>query len=347
MKSYAMGVLVGGFLFSTCYYTVQVFQSQANNPAELPQQNDRDRFSTEDTLPKTETSRAVRADSTVGSPKLETRNTMRSDSTVLIPKTKTNKGMRSDSADGIPQIETGKRMRSDSTVGNVSNSISCPPSNKTVLQRKEIARLDCRKRLPQAIGIGVEKCGTGALAFFLRGHPAIAHAIPLELYYWNHHKDKDLEYYRNQMPVSSKYQVTLEKTPSYIFEKDMPIRIKAVMPKTKFILIIRDPVVRAVSDYLHLQKVGWPEFFHPRTAKPGQEPLCYLNTTFEGSVITPKGKVNAQNAILAHSVYVTYLQRWLEVFPRKQFMIIDGDEFVEDPLPILKEVRVSKRIDNS
>ncbi|XP_072180127.1 heparan sulfate glucosamine 3-O-sulfotransferase 1-like [Diadema setosum] len=198
--------------------------------------------------------------------------------------------------------------------------------------------LDCKKRLPQAIGIGVEKCGTSALSFFLNSHPNLIHSVPQEIYYWNKHQNESLDWYRDQMPVSSKHEVTMEKTPSYIFDVSAPTRIKAVMPDTKFIVIIRDPVVRAVSDYLHLLTIAWPEFFIPRVAPPGQEALCYLNTTFEGSVIRPNGEVNSDNAILVHGAYVIYFREWLKVFPRKQFLVIDGDAFIKNPLPALQQM---------
>ncbi|XP_054771782.2 heparan sulfate glucosamine 3-O-sulfotransferase 5-like [Lytechinus pictus] len=214
----------------------------------------------------------------------------------------------------------------------------CPQELDSTIGPGILAKLDCRKRLPQVIGIGVEKCGTGAMAFFLTSHPSIAHSTPQEIYFWNKNKDKDLEWYRDQMPVSTKYQVTIEKTPSYIFEKDAPERIKASMPDTKFMLLIRDPIVRAVSDYLHLQNLGLPELFSPRIVPLGYDPLSYCNTTFEGSVIKPNGEVNTDNGILAHSAYVLYLRRWMKLFPRDQFLIIDGDEFAKNPLPGLKQV---------
>ncbi|XP_030837631.1 heparan sulfate glucosamine 3-O-sulfotransferase 5-like [Strongylocentrotus purpuratus] len=216
-------------------------------------------------------------------------------------------------------------------------TMQCPMKDSAI-DPSILAQLDCKKRLPHVIGIGMEKCGTGALSFFLASHPSLVHSVPQEIYYWNKNKEKSLEWYRDQMPISSKHQVTMEKTPSYIFEKDTPARIKALMPETKFIVMIRDPIVRAVSDYLHLQNIGLPEYFKPRIVPPGYEPLCYVNTTFEGSVIKPNGEVNTDNAILSHSAYVLYLRKWIELFPRHQFLVIDGDEFVKNPLPVLQQV---------
>ncbi|XP_072180130.1 heparan sulfate glucosamine 3-O-sulfotransferase 1-like [Diadema setosum] len=239
-------------------------------------------------------------------------------------------------AEEMSFINISTRTRQKNQLSAVAAVRSCRHYKEQV--DEAVADLDCKKRLPQAIGIGVEKCGTSALSFFLNSHPNLVHSAPQEIYYWNKRQNESLDWYRDQMPVSSKYEVTMEKTPSYIFDVSAPSKIKAVMPDTKFIVIIRDPVVRAVSDYLHLLHIGWPEFFIPRVAPPGQEALCYLNTTFEGSVVRPNGEVNSDNAILVHGAYVIYLREWLKVFPRNQFLMIDGDAFIKNPLPALQEM---------
>ncbi|XP_071477549.1 heparan sulfate glucosamine 3-O-sulfotransferase 1-like [Diadema antillarum] len=224
-----------------------------------------------------------------------------------------------------------------------------PGGNRSVLSKCETCiqegkddmvavDLEFKRRLPKVIGIGVKKCGTSALSFFLEDHPFLVHSKPQEVFYWNKHKNESLDWYRDKMPFSFRHEITMEKTPSYIFDLTIPTRIKAVMPDTKFIVIIRDPVVRAVSDYLHLQGIGWPEFFKPRVAAPGKEPFCYLNTTFEGSVVWPNGEVNSDNAILVNGAYVIYLREWLTVFPRKHFLVIDGDAFIKNPLPTLQKI---------
>lgn len=51
------------------------------------------------------------------------------------------------------------------------------------------------------------------------------------------------------MPESSEHQVTIEKTPSYFVTKETPERIKKMNNKTKIIIVVRDPVTRAISDY--------------------------------------------------------------------------------------------------
>ena len=214
--------------------------------------------------------------------------------------------------------------------------IQCPSD----LDSPQARALGCRHRLPNVIGIGVEKCGTAAMSFFLEAHPSIAHAKPRETYFWSRHMYRGLGWYMHRMPVSSKYQVTMEKTPNYFKVPSVPTDIKRFMPAdTKFILAFRDPYARAVSHYLHLKlKVKRPEHFVDRPLGLNERMRCFVNDTFESSVIRPDGSTMDYNCVLKHGLYHEGLQLWLDVFPRENFYFIDGDQFQRNPLPILKEI---------
>lgn len=109
------------------------------------------------------------------------------------------------------------------------------------------------KRLPQCIIIGVRKAGTRALITFLNLHPEIVIA-EREAHFFNN-KDgrywRGLEYYRDRMPRSWPNQITIEKTPKYLFHDDAPARIAKMNASIKLILIVRDPVDRMISEYVH------------------------------------------------------------------------------------------------
>ncbi|KAF7388905.1 hypothetical protein HZH66_010042 [Vespula vulgaris] len=72
------------------------------------------------------------------------------------------------------------------------------------------------RHLPQAIIIGVRKCGTRALLEMLYLHPQIQKASG-EVHFFDRDDNygKGLEWYRRKMPYSFKGQITIEKSPSY------------------------------------------------------------------------------------------------------------------------------------
>ena len=62
---------------------------------------------------------------------------------------------------------------------------------------------------------------------------------------------KGRKWFRSKMMCSTKDQVTMEKAPQY-FISPAPERIKSMNPDMKLILLVRDPVARAVSHYLQV-----------------------------------------------------------------------------------------------
>ena len=223
------------------------------------------------------------------------------------------------------------------------NAISSLPNDMSAIRCNEsdarrLLDLDCRRRLPQVIGIGAKKSGTGAMAFFLRSHPAIAFTRRGEIHYWDWYPQKGVNWYLSRMPMSSQYQVTMEKTPAYFVGLNIPSAIaRDVSPDVKLLLILRDPVKRAISDYTHVISM-YPHLSRPhlkvsyrRPVYPHTNITYIVRETFEESVLNADGSVNTHNAFIFTGMYSTHLRNWLKVFPLKQILIIDGEEFVSNP----------------
>ena len=219
------------------------------------------------------------------------------------------------------------------------SQIECNKKGPRTLQ------LDCKKRLPQAIGIGAKKSGTGALNFFLGGHPAVPTCRKKEKHFWDQNANLGVSWYRNSMPVSSQYQLTFEKSPSYFVGESFPAAMaRDVSPELKLVLIIRDPVKRAISDYVHVTKL-FPNLKRTHVSKPGHKPLYphknvkyIVYPKFENSVLLPNKSVMANNAFIFTGMYSEHVRNWLKVFPLEQIFIIDGEKFVKEPLPILQDL---------
>lgn len=108
--------------------------------------------------------------------------------------------------------------------------------------------LEENRRLPSALIIGVKKSGTRALLEFIRFHPDVR-GSGCELHFFDRHYSKGLDWYRHHMPPTHRGQVTIEKSPSYFITREVPKRVFQMDPKMKLLLVVRDPVTRAISDY--------------------------------------------------------------------------------------------------
>ena len=187
-----------------------------------------------------------------------------------------------------------------------------------------------RRRLPKVLVIGAKKSGTGALMQFMGMHPNITsdwgegHYFDTDELY-----NRGLKMYWKMMPMSLPTQITVEKTPYYFVDRKVPPRVKCFNPNIKLIVILKDPVERLLSDYVH-------EKFHG--IKLGRNLSENLHS-FEDLVIDKKtGEINTKYEPVKVGDYHLYFERWLKYFPRKQFLVLDGESFLKEPVSTLKEV---------
>ncbi|XP_076853392.1 heparan sulfate glucosamine 3-O-sulfotransferase 6-like [Brachyhypopomus gauderio] len=170
------------------------------------------------------------------------------------------------------------------------------------------------KTFPQAVIIGVKKGGTRALLEFLRVHPDVR-AVGAEPHFFDRFYDKGLEWYRNLMPRTLDGQITMEKTPSYFVTKETPSRLCAMNCETKLIVVVRDPVTRAVSDYTQTlsKNPGLPSF----------QSLAFKNVS--------SGAVDDTWSAVRIGMYAQHLDNWLHHFPLSRFLFVSGERLVSDP----------------
>ncbi|CAG2062609.1 unnamed protein product [Timema podura] len=112
----------------------------------------------------------------------------------------------------------------------------------------------------------------------------------------------------------------------------VPERIHAMNASVKLLLIVREPVTRAISDYTQLRSHA------TSTASLPTVPAATSHRRFEQLVLRPDGSVNLAYRPLAISLYHSFLHRWLEVFQRHQLLVVNGDLLIQDPVPQLNKI---------
>jgi hypothetical protein len=180
------------------------------------------------------------------------------------------------------------------------------------------------KRLPAAVIIGTRKGGTRALLEFLALHPLVRRA-PGEPHYYDRHWGAGTDSYLAALPGLRPGMIAVEKTPGYFHTVGVPARLKATAPHTKLLVIARDPVRRLLSDY--------NQFLAKRRAR---------NLTFprlELLALAEDGAVAEAWPPLRRSIYHVHMARWLRHFPLSQFLVLDGDRFIQEPWVELARVQ--------
>ena len=199
-----------------------------------------------------------------------------------------------------------------------STTIFIKTENSSLLPDDEV---ELKKRFPSIIIIGSKKSGTGALIKMLSSHPLIKSPDIPEVHFFDKHFERGLTWYLNKMPMTKKNELTIEKSPKYFIVPQVPKRIYDFRGSrdVRLILIVRNPITRAVSDYLE-----WKLDHRQPVSHSIDDMLFYSN-----------GAINTQFTSIDVSMYDVHYQRWLKWFDRKEIYVVNGDELITNPVPLL------------
>ena len=126
------------------------------------------------------------------------------------------------------------------------------------------------------------------------------------------------------MPATLDGQLTVEKTPSYFVTKSVPQRVCAMSPDVKLILVVRDPVTRALSDYTQtrLKRPDLPSF----------ETMAFSHAAVPSTRrASDDSAVNMSWGAIRIGLYARYLDRWMRLFSLDRFHFVSGERLVVDP----------------
>jgi hypothetical protein len=117
--------------------------------------------------------------------------------------------------------------------------------------------------LPNLIIIGAQKCGTTALHNYLQLHPEVFMSKIKELNFFA--KDtrastwaKGVNWYKTWFPKSN-VSIYGESSPSYTaypISAGVPERMHSIIPNARLIYMVRDPIKRVISSYIHSRRTG-------------------------------------------------------------------------------------------
>lgn len=177
--------------------------------------------------------------------------------------------------------------------------------------------------------IGAQKAGSTALQNAIARHPEIRLPSSEEPYF----EREDLPlgkadpYFRRKYGRSfGRAPITGVKRPNYLASEKAPSRLQQYNPNTKLIVVLRDPVSRAISSYLHSVRLGF---------LPVEEVNVGLTKVFNGDY--DRHSVHARET-REFGLYAQCLMRWKRYFPQEQLHVIRLDDVLGQPEQVLKAV---------
>jgi len=201
--------------------------------------------------------------------------------------------------------------------------------------------------LPDFLIIGTQRGGTTSLYHYLQGHPCIQPSTIKEIHFFDRRFNKGLSWYRGHFPTRlGKYYsqrvrqqpfVTGEASPSYLFHPHAPGRVAQVLPGARLIVLLRNPVDRAYSQYFHAIELGHESLSFEEAIEEEEE-----RTARERERILADERYYSHaykhRSYLTRGIYVEQLRAWMELFGRQQFLILKSEDFYADPAGTLKQV---------
>ena len=192
--------------------------------------------------------------------------------------------------------------------------------------------------LPDLIVIGVVRSGTTSLYHYLSQHPSISKSEYDELGYFDSSYKLGLNWYKSFFPsIFTKKKIlkknnnflTYDVTPFYIYNKKTIQRIHQILPNSKLIAILRNPVDRSYSNYfLGNQQKNFEEII--------LEEKKILNKIDKNNVNEYYDFVHT--SMLARGFYAEQLENWYKVFSKNQILIIKSEEFATETNQVLNTI---------
>ncbi|HEX8199102.1 MAG TPA: sulfotransferase [Isosphaeraceae bacterium] len=197
--------------------------------------------------------------------------------------------------------------------------------------------------MPNFLILGAAKAGTTALYHHLRQHPQIGMSRIKETNYFalmgepvdfrgpgdrefiGRFSVTTLDDYRDQFRHCAATPAVGEASPLYLYSPKAAHGIRHFVPDAKLIVILRDPVDRAYSAFLHL-------------VRDGREPVI----DFGEALRREEERIADRWEHIWHyrrmGFYHEQLSRYFVAFDRAQIRIYLYDEFHADPLGVLRDV---------
>ena len=189
--------------------------------------------------------------------------------------------------------------------------------------------------LPNFMCLGAAKSGTTTLFDVLRQHPDVYIPAFKEPHFFDipENYNNGIEWYEKNYFRKADKRIIADFTPSYFFEKEAPKRIfKDIGSEIKFVVLLRNPVDRAYSHYLHSVRDDHENLSFEESLKQENERLDRYEKN--GDYLS-----YLRNSYFNQGLYGDMLERYLEYFTLDNFLFINfEEEFLQERKATIQKI---------
>lgn len=195
--------------------------------------------------------------------------------------------------------------------------------------------------LPDFLITGVAKGGTETLWATFKQHPQIIQPNRHSIHYFDEAINKPIKWYQAHFPLRAsmpKGCITGEKSTYYFSHPLAAERIAKHLPDVKLIILLRNPVDRAISQYFHYHKRGHENLPIEDALKQEEKRLApYLADICENSVYKP-GHPMKVFSYKTRGHYAEQLEKYFKYFDPNQIKIVKSENFFLKPRETLQAI---------
>ena len=199
------------------------------------------------------------------------------------------------------------------------------------------------RSLPDFIIIGAVRSGTTSLYYDICQHQSVLTAAYDELGFFDSNYHLGLNWYRSLFPTlfskwavkqKTQFAITGEDTPFYIWNPLVAKRILKILPNIKLIILFRNPVDRAYSNYYLSVREGSENLSFEDAIQVELKNLDKINDDIKQDV----NKYATARSYIAKGFYADQLKIWLELFTSEQLIIVSTEDLESNPQKTLDNI---------
>jgi hypothetical protein len=194
--------------------------------------------------------------------------------------------------------------------------------------------------MPNFLIIGAMKSGTTALYYYLEQHPEIYMSPVKEPNFFSSQEQENaadavtnIGTYQHLFRGGSGKKALGEASHSYLYEPRAAAEIKRYVPEAKLIAILRNPIDRAYSHFLHMVRTGMEPLDDFAQALREEEVRIYKERTFQDYI--------------GRGLYYQQLKRYFGTFPQEQVRVYLYEDLSGAPISTVQDAFRFLKVDDS
>lgn len=228
---------------------------------------------------------------------------------------------------------------------SAQNDILRPKYKKSISRWRRLTSLI--RRLPDFVILGAQRAGSTSLYRYLEQHPCVIPAVRKEIHFFDWNYDKGLAWYRAHFPTrfariarnieGCSQVLTGEASPYYITHPHAAARMRRVLPNVRLMIILRNPIDRAYSQYQMNYRKGIETISFDEAIRKEPDRLASEIATLNSDP-SYKSLLHRRFSYLTRGHYAEQIHRWFEAYPREQFLVLFVEQLSDQASQVMNRV---------